>query len=57
MPLEPGRSLLSLASFSQVISVSGIKSRRTVRVVRRLPNHLLRDIGYVRTPDGVLRPM
>ena len=57
MSIEPERSLLTLASISRIVTVRGVKSQRTARIIRNLPNHLLNDIGFVRSADGVLTPI
>ena len=57
MSIEPGKSLLAVAASRQVVRMEPSESRRTIRVIRRLSPHLLADIGYFRTPPGIVRSL
>ena len=57
MSIEPGKSLLAIAASRQVVRMEPSENRRTIRVIRRLSPHLLADIGYFRTPPGIVRSL
>ncbi|MCB1489625.1 MAG: hypothetical protein KDJ88_19460 [Bauldia sp.] len=57
MSIEPEKSLLAIAASRQIVRMVPAESRRTARVIGGLSSHMLADIGYVRTPSGIVRPL
>ena len=55
MSIEPSRSLLALeATRPSRFFIAG-ETRETMRTLHHLSNHLLEDIGYVRTTTRVVQ--